>query len=153
MDTGGTLLRCPGQPTVRGCKDATISTHCSAMRGTVGGEGYRVEVIFGGRRDLNPSLSGVFRKHHRAARSDHHGALRILHIESIEIHDYSRTLAFPLKAAVGGVKNHSVCAYGPTVSLVSRETDRADGVALRSRVLPFPSAVDCLRETRSDAAN
>src|SRR5258706_13353401 len=123
------------------------------MRGTVGREGYRVEMIFGGRTNLNPSLSGVFRKHHRAARSDRHSAFRILHIESIEIHDYSRTLAFPLKAAVGGVKHHSVCAYAPTVSLVSRETDRADGAALRSRVLPLPSTVDLLPESRSDAAN
>src|SRR5258708_27200033 len=145
MDVRGTLLRGPGQPAVGSCNDATVSTHCPAMRGTVGREGYREEMILGRCADLSPSLSGVFRQRHRAARSNHHGAFRIVHIESIEIHDDARVLTLPLKAAVAGVKNYSGGAHGPTVSLVSGETNRADGVSLRSRVLPLPSAVGGLR--------
>ena len=41
-----------------------------------------------------------------------------------------------LKAAVAGVQNYAVGADGPTVTFVGSETNCADGVALRPRVLP-----------------
>jgi len=43
------------------------------------------------------------------------------------------------------VENYAISADGPTVALVACETDRADRVTLRQRVLPFPSAVKVLR--------
>ena len=78
------------------------------MRWTVGGKRDRVEMIFGRRVDLGPFLAAVFRNHHGATRADNYGALRILHVNSVETRDQSRTLALPLKAAVRCVKNHSV---------------------------------------------
>jgi hypothetical protein len=105
-------------------------------------------MIFGRRADLGPFLSGVFRNYDRATRADYYRALTILHVKTIETGDQSRALALPLKAAVRGVKNHSIGAHGPTVELVTGETDGADRITLRSRVLPFPSAIGCLRERR-----
>ncbi len=113
---------------------------------SVGSEGDRVEMIFGRGADLGPFLAGVFRDHDRAAGADHHRALRILHVKTIEARDQPRTLALPLKATIRGVKNHAVRAHRPAVEFVTGETNGADRVTLRSRVLPFPSAVGCLRE-------
>ena len=148
MNAGRTLLRGPGQSAIGRRNDAAVRTHCPSMHGVVGRKGYREEMILGRCADLSPSLSGVFRQRHRAARSNHHGAFRIVHIESIEIHDDARVLTLPLKAAVCGVKNYSVGADGPAVSLVGGETNRADGVALWAGVLPLPTAVGGLRERR-----
>src|SRR5258708_39033180 len=153
MDAGRTFLRGPGQPAIGRRNDATISTHCPAVHGTVGRESYRVEMIFGWGADFSPSLASIFRKHHCTARADNSSPPGILYEESIETCDQTRMLALPLKAAVAGVQNYSVGAHGPTVSLISGETDRADGVSLRSGVLPLPSAVGGLREDGCRTAN
>ena len=148
MDAGGTLLRDPGQPAIECRDDAAVGADCPPVRGAVTREGNRIEMIFGWRANLSPFLSGVFGDRNRAPRSDHHRALRILHKKTIEIGDDARPLALPLKASIRGVKNHAVGAYGPTVALVLREANGADGVALRARVLPFPAAVGYLGERR-----
>ena len=148
MDAGRTFLCDPGQPAIGRRDDATVSTDCPTMRGTVRGEGNRVEMIFGRRVDLSPFLAAIFRDCNRAARADNYRAPGVLNVKSIKTHDHSRVLARPLKAAVRGIKNHSVCAHRPTVALVTGETDRADGVTLRSRVLPLPAAVGGLRQRR-----
>src|SRR3977135_1484783 len=146
MYTGWTLLGGPGHSAVGRGNDATISTHCPPMHGTVRGEGYRVEMILRRRADFDPSLSGVFRQGHRAACADHNRAPGILHKESIEAGYDPRVLVLPLKAAVAGVQNYPVGADRPSVTLVVGKTNSANGVALRAWVLPFPSAVACLRE-------
>src|ERR1700682_5588888 len=110
-------------------------------------------MIPGRRRDISPSLSSVFRKRHCAARADDNRAFGILNKESIEAGDDPRVLALPLKATVAGIQNHSVGSHGPTMTLVGGETNRANGVPLRSRVLPFPSAIDCLSKDRCGAGN
>src|SRR6266550_1359920 len=149
MDAGRTFLRDPRQPTIQGCDDATVSTHRPAMRRmTVGRERNRGKMIFGRGTDLGPFLTGVFGDHDRAARADYYRALRILHVKTIETRDQSRALARPLKATIGGVKNHSIRAYRPSVEFVTGETNGADRITLRSRVLPFPSTIGCLRERR-----
>src|SRR5258708_31416182 len=153
MDAGRTFLRGPGQPAIGRRNDATISTHCPAVHGTVGRESYRVEMIFGWGADFSPSLASIFRKHHCTARADNSSPPGILYEESIETCDQTRMLALPLKAAVAGVQNHSVGADRPTVALVGGETNRADRVALWSRVLPFPPPVDCLSKGGCGADN
>src|SRR5712671_344679 len=136
MYTGWTLLGGPDHSTIGRRDDATISTDSPPMHGTVRGEGYRVEVILRGRADFNPSLSGVFRQGHRAACADNNRALGIVHKESIEAGDDPRVLVFPLKPAVAGVQNYTIGADRPPVALVVGKTNRANGVALRARVLP-----------------
>src|SRR6266481_2668018 len=153
MNAGRTLLRGPGQSAIGRRNDAAVRTHCPSMHGVVGRKGYRVEMIFGWGADFYPSFSGIFRQHYRAPRTDNRSALRILHEETIETCDQTRMLALPLKAAIAGVQNYSVGADRPTVALVGGKTDCADGVALWSRVLPFPPAVDCLSKGRCGAGN
>src|SRR6266851_3594828 len=116
------------------------------MSSNVGSERNRVQMIFGRGADLGPFLAGVFRDHHRATSADYHRALRILHVQTIEARDQSRTLALPLKPTIRGVKNHTIRAHCPAVELVTGETNGADRVTLRSRILPFPSAIGLLCE-------
>src|SRR5258706_8903137 len=103
MYARGALLRGPGHSAIGGRKDATISSHCPPVHGTVRGEGYRIEMVLCRRADFNPLLSGVFREGHRAARADYDRAPGILHKQSIEAGYDPRVLALPLKPTVAGV--------------------------------------------------
>src|SRR2546423_11993630 len=133
MDAGGTFLRDPGQPAIEGRDDAAVGADCPTVRGAVTREGNRIEMIFGWRANLSPFLSGVFGDRNCAPRADHYRALRILHKKTIETCDDARPLALPLQATIRGVTNHAAGPDGPTVALVPRQANGADGVALRSR--------------------
>ena len=98
-------------------------------------------MIFRRRRDLDPSRSCISRRQHHSARPHDKGALAIQDVKAVERRNQTRLLVFPSKAAVRGIKNHAVGAHRPAMLLVASETNRADRIALRQRVLPFPSAV------------
>src|SRR6266571_7722303 len=97
------------------------------------------------RGNLSPFLSAVFRRDDDPTRADGKRALPIKNVKAVEGGNQAWMLTGPFKSAVRGVENYAVCADGPTVALVARETDRTDRVPLRQRVLPFPSAVKVLR--------
>src|SRR5438552_3568898 len=105
------------------------------------------------RGNLSPFFSAVFRRDDDPTRADCKRALPVKNVKAVEGGNQARMLARPFKSAVRGVQNHAICADGPTVALVAGETDRADRVPLRQRVLPFPPAVKVLRaRTGSGAA-
>src|SRR5438552_10476047 len=97
------------------------------------------------RGNLSPFLSAAFRRDDDPTRADCKCALPIKNVKAVEGGNQARMLARPFKSAVRGVQNHAISADGPSVALVARETDRADRVPLRQRVLPFPAAVKVLR--------
>src|SRR5713101_4760226 len=136
-----TFLQGPCFPTISRGDDATISADRPAVRRIIGSESDREEMIFRRRGNLSPFLSAVFRRDDDATRADCKRALPIKNVETVEGGNQTRVLTRPFKPAVRGVENNAVSAYGPTVTLVVCETDRADRVPLRQRVLPFPSAV------------
>src|SRR6266850_1508193 len=140
-----TLLQRPGFAAISRVDDAAVSTDRPAVRRIVGRESDRVEMIFRRRGYLSPFLSAVLRGHDDATRADCKRALPIQNVKTVEGGNQTRVLARPFKSAVGGVENYSVCADGPTMTLVGGEADRADRVPLRQRVLPFPAAVKVLR--------
>jgi hypothetical protein len=70
--------------------------------------------------------------------------LPIENVESVKRDDCPGVLTLPLKAAVARVQNHSIRADRPTVTLVVSKTNCADGIPLRQRVLPFPTAIRTL---------
>lgn len=148
MDAGPTALPGPRFTAVGRGHNEAVSADGPAVRRTVGGESDRIEMVFRRRADLSPLFAPVFGQHDCATRPDRNRVLPILNVQSIQTRDYAGRLAFPLKAAVRGVKDHTVGAHRPTVELVTGETNRADGVALRARVLPLPAAVGCLGERR-----
>src|SRR2546430_6239844 len=103
-------------------------------------------MIFRRRRYRDPSRSSISRRQHDSARPHDKGALAIQDVKAVECRNQTRLLVFPPKAAVRGIKNHAVRAHRPTMLLVVSETNRTDRIALRQRVLPFPSAVGGLSE-------
>src|SRR5882762_2237952 len=102
-------------------------------------------MIFRRRGNPSPFLSAVFRRDDDPARADRKRALPIKNVKAVEGGNQARMLARPFKSAVRGVENHAISADRPSVALVAGETDRADRVSLRQRVLPFPSAIKVLR--------
>src|SRR6266851_4838192 len=148
-----TLLQRPGFAAIGRVDDATVSADRPALRRIVRRESYRVEMIFRRCGNLGPFLSAVFRRDDDATRADCKRALPIKNVETVEGGNQTRVLTRPFKPAVRGVENNAVSAYGPTVTLVVCETDRADRVPLRQRVLPFPSAVEALRACSASCAS
>src|SRR6267154_1895497 len=120
------------------------------MSRTVAGERDRVKMIFGGCADFGPLQAAVFRDGDRPARSDHNQVATVMHVKSVQTRNQTRALPLPLKATVRGVKNHAVRAYCPAMELVIGKTNRADRVALRQRVLPFPTTIGGLCERGRD---
>src|ERR1700674_2826840 len=148
-----TLLQRPGFAAVSRVDDAAVSADRPALRRIVRRESDRVKMIFRRRGNLSPFLSAVFRRDDDPTRADCKRALAIKNIKAVEGGNQTRVLARPFKSAVRSVENHAISADRPTVALVARESDRADRVALRQRVLPFPSAIEVLRAgTGSGAA-
>src|SRR5712692_8443882 len=146
MGARRTLLQGPGFAAVSGRDDATVSADSPAMLRIVRRESDRVQMIFRRRGDLSPFLAAVPGCHHDAACAHGKRVLPIKNVKAVEGCDETRVLTSPFKSAVRSVKNHSVRADCPTVTLIVGEADRADRVPLRQRVLPFPSAVEVLRE-------
>src|SRR5260370_1667950 len=96
-------------------------------------------MIFCRRGDLSPFVSSIFCSQHQAAGAHNDRSLPVKNVETIERHDRPRVLALPLKPAVSRVKNYTVRSDRPTMTLVIRETDRADRISRRPRVLPCPT--------------
>src|SRR6266567_4062158 len=103
-------------------------------------------MIFGRRRDRDPSRSRISRRQHDSARPRDKGALAIQDVKAVERCNQTWLLVFPSKAAVRGIENYAVGAHGPTVQFVPGKTNRTDRIALGQRVLPFPSAIGGLCE-------
>src|ERR1043165_2583859 len=101
-------------------------------------------------RSHYPTLAAVAGREPAAARARNHDARTILHVKTVERRDRRTSLLFPLKAAVVRRQHDSVRADGPAVSLVRREPDGADGIALRQRILPLPATRRILGVRRGD---
>src|ERR1041384_5175311 len=94
--------------------------------------------------NIAPAFAAIFRKQNRAARADCERALTIENEEAIEGDGSARCLSLPTEAAVTGPQNHAVSADSPAVQLVRREANTVDRIALRQRILPFPTPVSWL---------
>ena len=141
------LLNRPGCSTVRRRENATVSSHRPATRWIVGSKRDRVEMILRWRRNFEPFVAAVSRFNHQSARANRKRMLPIEHVQAIQSIDEPRRLILPTKATVIRVKNHAVSADGPAVQLVAGETNCADRIPLRQRILPFPTATRVLRRS------
>ena len=106
-------------------------------------------MVFGGRPDLDPSLTAVSRFQNQSAGAHGEHVLSIEHVQTVKRIYQTRRLVFPTEAAIGGVENYAVGSDGPSMEFVAGETNRADRVALRQRVLPFPTTTGGLRADHS----
>src|SRR5256885_1906488 len=84
-----------------------------------------------------------------AASAQGNHVLSIEYVQSVERVDQTGRWALPTEAATGGVKNDAVRADSPATELVAGETNRADRISLRQRVLPFPTTTGGLRADHS----
>ena len=151
MGTGRALLDGPGRAAVTRRQDATIGSDRPTAARIIGSEGNRIKMIFRLRLNRIPALAGVARFQDQAARADRKHVLGIKHIQAVQVVDETGRLVVPTKTAVGRIKNHSIRAHRPAMKFVAGKSNRVDRVALRQRVLPFPTAVACLRsEQRAD---
>src|SRR5713101_4115760 len=101
-------------------------------------------MIFCGRFDSAPALAAVRGHQHNTARTYSERPPTRLNIESIQRRQRSRVLCFPFKPAIRAVENYAIRTDGPAMTFVLRETNRVYGIALGSRVLPLPAAIERL---------
>src|ERR1051326_258543 len=141
MRAGWCALNGPGQAAVGSCDDAAVSADGPTMHRIARRKSDRVEMIFRWGADWNPPGAGISGHQDQTTRAGHKGPLAIQHVEPVERRRQTRLLVLPSETAVCGIEDHAIRAYGPTVQLIRRKTDRADGIALWQRILPFPSAV------------
>ena len=88
---------------------------------------------------LQPVQASVLRCENDAARSGNYRMRLVAHVKTIERCVRRRRLRLPMKTAVVRVQDRTVIADGPAVSLVFRKANGIDQIALRPRVLPFPT--------------
>ena len=126
-----TLLQSPAFAAVSRCENAAVGPDRPPSRLIVGRESDRIEMIFSWGGNRGPFFSAVPGRDYDPPRAHDKSTLPIVNEKSVESYNQARVLTLPLKATVRGIKNHSICAYRPTMSLVAGESNGADGIALR----------------------